>query len=58
MDEILATHEPRPLSPEQEQAIDDVLREARDHYRTRGMISDEEWAEVQSAVSGTPPSSR
>jgi trimethylamine--corrinoid protein Co-methyltransferase len=58
MDEILATHEPRPLRPEQEQAIDDVLREARDHYRTRGMISDEEWAEVQSAVSGTPPSSR
>ena len=58
MDEILATHEPRPLSPEQEQVIDDVLREARDHYRARGMISDEEWAEAQSAVSGTPPSSR
>lgn len=44
MAEILATHEPAPLTPEQDQALQDILREARDFYRERGTISDEEWS--------------
>jgi trimethylamine--corrinoid protein Co-methyltransferase len=47
MEEILATHKPRPLTPEQEQAIEDILNEARDYYRQEGMISDAEWATYQ-----------
>ena len=44
MDEILATHKPTPLTPGQEQAIEDVLEEARQFYRDRGTISEGEWA--------------
>jgi trimethylamine--corrinoid protein Co-methyltransferase len=44
MAEILATHEPAPLSPEQDQAIDSILREARDYYRKKNLISDAEWS--------------
>jgi len=44
MEEILATHEVSvPLTEEQEQAIEDILKEAREYYRERGLISDEEW---------------
>ena len=32
VDEILATHKPRPLSPGQDEAIDEILREARQYY--------------------------
>ncbi|MGD8487999.1 MAG: trimethylamine methyltransferase family protein [Anaerolineae bacterium] len=44
MEEILSTHEPKPLTPEQEQSVEDVLREARQFYRDRGTISDVEWS--------------
>jgi trimethylamine--corrinoid protein Co-methyltransferase len=44
MEEILATHKPTPLTPHQEQAIEDILTEARQFYRDRGTISDEEWS--------------
>ena len=50
MEKILATHEPMRLSPEQEQIVDDVLKEARDFYRKKGMISDAEWAEYQKVM--------
>jgi trimethylamine--corrinoid protein Co-methyltransferase len=50
MDEILATHRPMPLTPEQEQAIEDVLKEAREHYRKEGMISDEDWEEYKGVM--------
>ena len=43
MEEILATHKPSSLPPAQEQAIEDVLKEAREYYRKKGLISDEEW---------------
>lgn len=43
MEQILATHQPQPLTPDQEQAIEDILKEARDYYRQRGLISDAEW---------------
>jgi len=49
--EILATHEPLPLSDAQEQAIEDVLEEARSYYRKQGMISDAEWSEYMRVLS-------
>ena len=36
--EILATHEVTPLPEDQQQAIDEALREARRHYEQIGMI--------------------
>ena len=50
MKNILATHEPLRLTHEQEQIVDDVLKEARDHYRKQGMISDGEWSEYQKVM--------
>jgi trimethylamine--corrinoid protein Co-methyltransferase len=44
MEHILSTHKPRPLSADQEQAVEDVLKEAREYYRAKGLISDDEWA--------------
>jgi trimethylamine--corrinoid protein Co-methyltransferase len=45
MEQIVATHKPKPLTPQQEQAIEDVLKEAREYYRKNNLISDEEWKE-------------
>jgi trimethylamine--corrinoid protein Co-methyltransferase len=45
--EILATHKPMPLTSSQEQAVEDVLKEAREYYRKKGLISDEEWRAYQ-----------
>ena len=44
MEEILATHKPTPLTPGQEEEIERILKEAREYYRKKGLISDEEWA--------------
>jgi trimethylamine--corrinoid protein Co-methyltransferase len=44
MDEILATHKvDPPLTASEEQAIEDILKEAREFYRKQGKISDIEW---------------
>jgi len=43
MEEILSTHKPVPLTPKQEQTIEDILREAREYYRKKGLISDVDW---------------
>jgi trimethylamine--corrinoid protein Co-methyltransferase len=51
MEEILATHKPMPLTSTQEQAIQDILREARDYYRKKGLISGEEWAVYMKSLS-------
>jgi trimethylamine--corrinoid protein Co-methyltransferase len=48
--EILETHHPLPLSPEQEQGIEDVLNEARKYYRERNMITGEEWSAYMRAL--------
>jgi trimethylamine--corrinoid protein Co-methyltransferase len=53
MDEILETHKPTPLTPDQEQAIEDILAEARQFYRDRGAISDAEWSEYMRALDRT-----
>ena len=47
MNEILATHKPPPLSPKQEQAIEGILKEARQYYKDKEMISDKEWEAMQ-----------
>jgi trimethylamine--corrinoid protein Co-methyltransferase len=44
MADILATHEPTPLTPDQEQAIEDILAEAREYYRGKGLITGKEWS--------------
>jgi trimethylamine--corrinoid protein Co-methyltransferase len=50
MAEILETHEPMPLTQEQENAVEDILAEARDYYRDRGFISDGEWDEYRKVM--------
>jgi trimethylamine--corrinoid protein Co-methyltransferase len=42
MEEILTTHKPTSLTPGQEQDIERILEEARQHYKKRGLISEEE----------------
>jgi hypothetical protein len=43
MEELLKTHKPEPLSPGEEDAIERILKAARDYYRKEGLISDKEW---------------
>jgi trimethylamine---corrinoid protein Co-methyltransferase len=50
MQEILATHRAPLLPPEQEQAIEDILKEAREYYRKKGSITDEEWKVYQEDI--------
>jgi len=42
MEHILATHRPTPLTPSQEQDIERILEEARNYYKERGLITDDE----------------
>jgi len=51
VEEILATHEPMPLEPAQEQALEDILAEAREFYRGDGTISDADWSEYMKVLS-------
>ena len=50
MAEILETHKPTPLTPDQEGAIGDIMAEARKYYRKRGLISDEEWTDYMKVL--------
>jgi len=43
MEAILAEHKVEPLTSQQEQAVEDILKDARKHYRDSGFISDDEW---------------
>ena len=43
METILSTHKPVPLSTRQEAEIERILKEARDYYRKKGLISQHEW---------------
>jgi hypothetical protein len=50
-DEILGSHRvDPPLSESQEQDIERILREAREHYRKKGLIKDSEWQEYQREI--------
>ena len=51
MEEILANHKvSKPLTPDQEADIGKIMREARNYYRERGLISDEEWEVYQEKI--------
>jgi trimethylamine--corrinoid protein Co-methyltransferase len=50
MENILATHNPTPLTPSQEQDVERILEEAREYYKTRGMISKEEMATYRKSM--------
>ena len=50
MEGLLAAHKPTPLTAEQEQAIDEILEEARQYYRSKGLISESEWTEYAKAL--------
>jgi trimethylamine--corrinoid protein Co-methyltransferase len=47
LEDILAQYRQPALPPDQEQAVEDILKEAREHYRKAGLISPEEWALYQ-----------
>ena len=53
VEEILANHKPLPLSDSEDQALEDILVEARNHYRAKGMISDDEWAAYMTELEST-----
>jgi hypothetical protein len=38
MDQILATHKPTPLTPNQEKDIERILEDARTFYKEKGML--------------------
>ncbi len=46
-EELLNNTTPLPLTQEQEQGIEDVLKEAREYYKKNGVISDKEWEEYR-----------
>jgi len=50
-EEILASHKDKRLSAEEDQAIEDILNEAREYYRNNGFITDAEWALYQEDLS-------
>ncbi len=55
MEEILASHKVSvPLTPGQGKEIGRILKEAREYYRGRGMISDDEWRIYQEKVIKSP----
>lgn len=53
MEKILVTHKPDPLMPMQDEALEDILKEARDYCRKKGLISDKEWAVYRKFLSST-----
>jgi trimethylamine--corrinoid protein Co-methyltransferase len=50
MEQILSTHTPKQLTADEEQALADILVEAREYYRGRGLISDEEWVDYEKVL--------
>jgi trimethylamine--corrinoid protein Co-methyltransferase len=43
MEKIIETYKPEPLSDDFEDAIENILEEAREYYRKKDKISDKEW---------------
>jgi trimethylamine--corrinoid protein Co-methyltransferase len=54
LDHILANHQPEPLTPHQEAAVEKMLNDARDHYRATGTITDDEWATYMQTLETNP----
>jgi trimethylamine--corrinoid protein Co-methyltransferase len=53
LEHILSTYKPTLLPPEQEQAIEDILKDAREFYRKKGEISEDEWKLYQEDLGST-----
>ena len=51
MDDILKNYQITPLTDSQEDEIEYILNDARNYYRKKGIISDEEWALYQEDLS-------
>lgn len=49
-EELLAAHPIPKLPPEKEQALEDILNDARNYYRKKGMVKDEEWQVYQESL--------
>jgi len=47
MESIISEHKVEQLTPEQEKEVEEILKEARQHYRKKGLISDKEWQEYK-----------
>ncbi|KXA91217.1 hypothetical protein AKJ63_01780 [candidate division MSBL1 archaeon SCGC-AAA259D18] len=47
MREILETYESKPLTDDQEEAVENVLNEAREYYLEKDIITDKEWKEYE-----------
>jgi hypothetical protein len=41
--EILDQHKIKPLTDREEKVISGIMKEAREYYKKKGLISDEEW---------------
>jgi trimethylamine---corrinoid protein Co-methyltransferase len=50
MDDIIASYKPKPLTDSQEAAVEDILTDARQYYRKKGLISDDEWKIYQEDI--------
>jgi len=50
MEEILATHKPESLTPKQEEEVERILEEARQYYRKKGLIPEEEMATYRESM--------
>ena len=48
--ELISTHKPIPLTEGQEEDVARILNDAREYYRKKGMISDQEMATYMTAV--------
>ena len=42
--EILETHKVKPLTAKEEQTISDIMKEAREYYRKKDLIPEDEWS--------------
>jgi trimethylamine--corrinoid protein Co-methyltransferase len=55
LEEILANHNvSKPLTPGQEENLGRILKEARDYYKKKGMMSDDEWSAYKEKVLDSP----
>lgn len=43
MEELLSASKPKRLTDEQEQKVEEIMKEAREYYRKNGLVSDSEW---------------
>jgi len=51
MEDILANHKVNPsLTPKEEEEMEKILREARDYYKKKELISDSEWQQYVAAI--------